>query len=134
MPLKALFLTNSYSVSFFKLLFECPTANFGSLFRVQPHSPNVNHWVLHFWPEGHRESCYELGSLSLAECLVGLELVSFQFLLRVNPLGHFPQKQWDSQPCRRKRSNFSLCFPELPWTLHWTYFLLEIIKQNNPLY
>ena len=30
-------------------------ANFGPLSRGQPHSPDVNHCVLHFRPEGHRE-------------------------------------------------------------------------------
>ena len=40
---------------FFKLLFGCPTANFGPLSRGQPHSPDVNHCVLHIRPEGHRE-------------------------------------------------------------------------------
>ena len=32
-----------------------PTANFGPLSRGQPHSPDVNHCVLHIQPEGHRE-------------------------------------------------------------------------------
>ena len=91
---------------FFKLLFDCPMANFGSLLRGQPCSPDVNHSVLHFWPEGQRESCNEVGFLSLAKCLVGFEVGSFQFLLRLNPLGHSPQKQCNSQRCRRKRSNF----------------------------
>ena len=39
------------------LLFGCPTANFGSLLRGQPHSPDVNHCVLHFSFEGHWEPC-----------------------------------------------------------------------------
>ena len=68
-----------------------------------------------FDPKGHRESRNEVGSLSLAECLVGFELGSFQFLLRLNPLGHFPQKQSNSQPCRRKRSN---CFIMPPRTMN----------------
>ena len=69
-------------------------ANFGPLSRGQPHSPDVNHCVfLHFRPEGHREPRNEVGSLSLAEHLVGFEPGTFQFLLqRLNPLGHSPQK------------------------------------------
>ena len=46
---------------FFKLLFGCPTANFGPLSRGQPHSPDVNHCVLHFRPEGHRSLVMRLG-------------------------------------------------------------------------
>ena len=30
-------------------------------------------------PEGHRESCNEVGSLSLPECLAGFEPGTFQF-------------------------------------------------------
>ena len=33
---------------FFYLLLGCPMANSGPLSRGQPHSPNVNHCVLHF--------------------------------------------------------------------------------------
>ena len=29
--------------------------SFGPLLRGQPHLPNVNHCILHFQPEGHRE-------------------------------------------------------------------------------
>ena len=105
MPLETLFWPIHVQFIFFKLLFGYPTPNFGSLLRGQPYSPNVNHCVFHFWPKGHRESRNEVGSLSLAECLVGFELGSFQFLLRLNPLRHFPQKQGNSQLCRRKRSN-----------------------------
>ena len=61
----------------FSLLFGCPTTNFGKLLRGQPHSPHVNHCVLHFQPEGHQEPHKEVGSLSLAECLVGLEPGTF---------------------------------------------------------
>ena len=78
---------------FFQLLFGCPLANFGSLLRGQPHSPDVNLCVLHFWPEGHRELHIEVGSLSPGECLVGNELGTFRFLLQhLNPLGYFPEK------------------------------------------
>ena len=74
---------------FFQLLFGCPTANFGPLSRGQPHSPDVNHCVLHFRPEGHWEPRSEVGSVSLAERLVGFEPGTFRFLLQhVNPLGH----------------------------------------------
>ena len=112
MSLKTLFLTNLYStVYFFKLLFGCPTVNFGLLLKGQPYSPDFSHCVLHFWPKGHRKSNNEVGSLNLADCLVGFETGSVQFLLRVNPLGHSPQRQCNSQPCRRKRSNFFIIPP-----------------------
>ena len=48
-------------------------ANFGPLSRGQPHSPDVNHCVLHFRPEGHREPHNKVGSLSPVERLVGFE-------------------------------------------------------------
>ena len=129
MPLETLFLTNSYStVYLFKLLFGCPTANFGSLLRGQSHSPDVDHCVLHFRPEGHRESHNGVAFLSLAECLVGFEPGNFQFLLRLKPLGHSPQKQCNSQPCRRKRSNF---FTMPPRTLN-LFFTQN--SQTNSLY
>ena len=68
-------------------------ANFGPLSRGHPHPPNVNHCVLHFRPEGHREPRNEVGSLSLAERLVGFELGTFQFLLQcLNPIDHSPLK------------------------------------------
>ena len=35
--------------------------------------------VLHIRPEGHREVNNEVGSLRLAQCLVGFELGTFQF-------------------------------------------------------
>ena len=67
-------------------------ANFGPLSRGQPHSPDVNHCVLHFRPEGHREPRSEVGSLSPAERLLGFEPGNFRFLQqRLNPLGHSPQ-------------------------------------------
>ena len=76
----------------FQLLFGCPTAIFGPLSRRQPHSPDVNWCVLHFRREGHREPCSEVGSLSLAERLVGFEPGTFWSLLQcLKPLGHSPQ-------------------------------------------
>ena len=66
-------------------------ANFGPLSRGQPHSPDVNHCILHFRPEGHREPRSEVGSLSPVERLVGFEPGTFRFLLqRLNPLSHSP--------------------------------------------
>ena len=48
---------------------------------------------LEFWPEGHREPHNEVGSLSLAESLVGFEPGIFRFQLqRFNPLCHSPQR------------------------------------------
>ena len=52
---------------FFLLLIGCPMANFGPFTKGQPHSPDVNHCVLHFWPEGHQEPCNEVGSISLTK-------------------------------------------------------------------
>ena len=57
----------------------------------QPHSPNVDHYILHFCFEDHREPHNEVWSLRPAELQVGFELGTFQFLLqRLNPLGHSP--------------------------------------------
>ena len=76
---------------FKKLLFGCPTAKFGPLSRGQPYSPDVNHCVLHFRPEGQLEPRNEVGSLSPAKRLVGFALGTFRFLLeRLNPLDHSP--------------------------------------------
>ena len=81
-----------FGVCFFlKLLFGCPMANFGPLSRGQPHSPDVNHCILHFRREGHREPRNEVGSQSLAEHLVGFEPGTF-LLQRLNPLGHSPHE------------------------------------------
>ena len=67
---------------------DCPTANFGPLSRGQPHSPNVNHCLLHFRPKGHWEPRNKVGSLNPAKHLVGFEPGTFRFLLqRLNPLG-----------------------------------------------
>ena len=76
---------------FFQRLFGCPTANFGPLSRGQPHSPNLNHCVLHSRPEGHQEPRNEVESLSLVEHLLGFEPGTLRFLLQhLNPLGHSP--------------------------------------------
>ena len=50
-------------------------ADFGLLSRGQPHSPDVNHCVIHFRPEGHGKPRNQVGSLSLAERLVDLNRV-----------------------------------------------------------
>ena len=73
--------SSNFCKNFFKLLFCCPTANFGSLSRGQPHSPDVSQCVLNFWPEGHWEPRNEVGSLNLAERLAEFELGTFRFLL-----------------------------------------------------
>ena len=49
------------------------------LWRGQPHSPSVNHCVLHFRSQGHREPGNKVGSINLAERLVGFELGTFRF-------------------------------------------------------
>ena len=60
-------------------LFGCPTANFGRLWRGQPHSPDNNHCIIQFQLEGYRKPRNVIGSLSPAEHLVGFKLGSFQF-------------------------------------------------------
>ena len=61
--------------------------SFGPLLMGQLHSPNVNHYVLHFQPKGRWEPHSEVGSLSLTEHLVGFELGTFRFFLQyLNPL------------------------------------------------
>ena len=62
-----------------KLLFGCLMTNFGPLSKRQPHSPDVNHCILHIRPEGHREPRNEVGSLGPVEHLVGFEMGNFQF-------------------------------------------------------
>ena len=58
----------------------------------KPHSLDVNHAFVKFWPEGHREARNDVGSLSPAERLVWLELGTFQLLAQLfKPLGHSPQ-------------------------------------------
>ena len=67
-------------------------ANYGPLSRGWPHTLDVNHWILHFQPEGHWKPCNEVGSLSLPECLMGFELGSFLFFLQLlNLEGHSPE-------------------------------------------
>ena len=74
---------------FLKLLFGCPTANFGPLSRRQPHSPMLITYILHIRPEGHWKPHNVVGSLSPAEHLVGFEAGTFQFWSHcLNPLGH----------------------------------------------
>ena len=60
-------------IFFKKLLFGCPTGNFGPLSGGQPHSPYANHCILHISPESHQEPRDEIGSLSPAKCIVGFE-------------------------------------------------------------
>ena len=49
---------------------------------------------LHIWPEGHREPCDEVGSLSPVERIVGFKPVTFRFWFqRLNPLGHTLQSE-----------------------------------------
>ena len=73
----------------------------------------INAFFLHFRPEGHREPRNEVGSLSLAERLVGFKPGTFRFLLqRLNPLGHSPQNFRTFLPLNC--SNFSLKQSEGP--------------------
>ena len=67
--------------------------NFGPLSREHPHSPDINYCILTYSTEAHREPHNEVGSLSLAECLVGFDTEIFKFWLqRLNPLGNYPLK------------------------------------------
>ena len=77
------------NVFFFLSAIWLPHSQLWDFIKGQFHSPNVNHCSLHFRPEGHREPCNKVGSLSPAEHLVGFEPRTFRFLLQhVNPLGH----------------------------------------------
>ena len=75
---KLLILITSFCLKFF---FNCylaaPRPTFGPLSRGQPHSPDVNHFVLYFRPEGHQEPPSKVGSLSPAKHLVGFEPGTF---------------------------------------------------------
>ena len=64
---------------FFTAIWQCP--NFEPLSRGQPHSPDVNHFVLHIRTEGHRESRNEVGPLSLAVRLMGSEQGNLPILI-----------------------------------------------------
>ena len=75
-----------FKVFFFNCYLAAPRPTFGPLSRGQPHSPDVNHFVLYFRPEGHQEPPSKVGSLSPAKHLVGFEPGTFWFLLRrLNP-------------------------------------------------
>ena len=47
-----------FLLSFFRVLFDCPTANFGALLWRQPQSPDVNQCVLCNRSEGHRDPIF----------------------------------------------------------------------------
>ena len=71
-----------------KLLFGCPTVNFGPVSRRQSHSHDVNHCILHIQSESHQEPRNKVGSLSPAKHLVGFESGTLQFWLQcLNPIG-----------------------------------------------
>ena len=81
---------SNIQIFFFKKK-NCYLAAPRPLSRGQPYSPDVNHCVLHFRPEGQLEPLNEVGSLSPARRLVGFALGTFRFLLeRLNPLDHSP--------------------------------------------
>ena len=66
-----------------------PYGQLWAIIEGQPHSPDVNHCVLHFRPEGHWEPRNEVEPLSPAERLVDFEPGTVQFLLqRLTTLGH----------------------------------------------
>ena len=56
-----------------------PLPTLGPLLRGQPHSPYVNHCVLHIRPKDHRQPHSKVGSLNLVERLVGFEPGTFRF-------------------------------------------------------
>ena len=56
-----------------------PHGQLRAIIEGQPHSPDVNHCILHIRPEGHREPHSEVGSLSPAERLAGFEPGTFRF-------------------------------------------------------
>ena len=90
--------------------------------RGQPHSPDVNHCVLHFRPEGHREPRNEVGSLSPAEHLVGFEPGAFRFLLQcLNPLGHSPQFNARFFSRRKNLMKLSILYEFLNFRSYWSH-------------
>ena len=72
---------------FFKLLFGCPTVNFDHSRMDSLTNPILITAFSTFFPEGHREPCYEVGSRSPAERLVEFEPGTFQFF-HCNALTH----------------------------------------------
>ena len=67
-------------------------AYFGPLSRRHPYSPNVNHCVSTISPQRSLRGQNKIGSLSLVEHLVELELGTFQFFYRLTWLT--PAIQW----------------------------------------
>ena len=57
--------------------------NFGALLMGQPHSPDLNHFVIQFRPEGHQEPHNEVGSQSPTKYLMRFDSGAFQFLTHV---------------------------------------------------
>ena len=54
-------------------------AKFEPLSKGHPHSPDINHCIFQFRPEGQWEPPNEVGSLRLAKHLIGLEPGTFRF-------------------------------------------------------
>ena len=53
---------------------------------------DVNHCVLYFQPEDHRDPRNEVGSISPAKHIVGIEQGTFRLLPKhINPPGYSPQ-------------------------------------------
>ena len=108
--------------------------NFGPLSRGQPHSPDVNHCVLHFQPDGHWEPCNKVGSLRLAKHIVGFELGTFWFLLQcLNPLGY----SLLSLPLILLKTAFSNCASSIPKLcvfniLSWQWNMSMDLKMGFP--
>ena len=68
-----------YHKLFYKLLFGCPTANFGPWSKGQLQTPKLMAAFLQFWPEGHWEPRNSVRSLSATKSLMGYEPGTIRF-------------------------------------------------------
>ena len=75
-------LCTSWFTLLFYLLFACYTRNFGLISRVQPHSPDDNHYPLStFDPQDHQEPLNKLGSASLVIIIVIFVIIIITIIL-----------------------------------------------------
>ena len=91
------------------------------------------------WPKDHRRLCHKVGSLSLANCLVGSEPGTFQFWLqRLNPLylSLSPSCLWIP------KCSFKGSYQNLPvkrniqpfWSKHFTALTVDLTAIYMPWY
>ena len=78
-------------LNFFNCYLAAPWPTLGHYREGGLTHPMLIKCALHICPEGHLEPRNKVESLSLAECLAGFKLGTFQFWLQcLNPLGHSP--------------------------------------------